>query len=76
MYAPCSAHHKDAGYNHMNIDDCYSERARSPSGDIVASRLLLAYADPMILTRRFTADKQRFPNGMKKLTDEIHALGL
>ncbi|KAH7886970.1 glycoside hydrolase family 27 protein [Phlebopus sp. FC_14] len=29
---------QEAGYNHMNLDDCYSERERSPSGDIVASK--------------------------------------
>jgi len=27
-----------AGYDHVNIDDCYSEKDRSPSGDIVESR--------------------------------------
>ncbi|KAH7926149.1 glycoside hydrolase family 27 protein [Leucogyrophana mollusca] len=26
----------DAGYTHVNIDDCYSEKTRSASGDIVA----------------------------------------
>lgn len=28
----------DAGYDHVNIDDCYSERNRSASGDIVANK--------------------------------------
>jgi alpha-galactosidase len=28
----------DAGYNWMNLDDCYSEKSRSPSGDIVAHK--------------------------------------
>ncbi|KAI6019988.1 glycoside hydrolase family 27 protein [Pisolithus orientalis] len=28
----------DVGYNYVNIDDCYSERQRSPVGDIVASK--------------------------------------
>ncbi|KAI6040914.1 glycoside hydrolase family 27 protein [Pisolithus marmoratus] len=28
----------DVGYNYVNIDDCYSERQRSPAGDIVASK--------------------------------------
>ncbi|CAL1699793.1 unnamed protein product [Somion occarium] len=27
-----------AGYNYMNIDDCYSEKKRSPEGDIVAHK--------------------------------------
>jgi len=46
----------DAGYNHINLDDCYSEKKRSPEGDIVAH-------------------KDRFPSGMKALTDQIHDLG-
>ncbi|EGO03622.1 glycoside hydrolase family 27 protein [Serpula lacrymans var. lacrymans S7.3] len=28
----------DAGYDHVNIDDCYSEKTRSASGDIVANK--------------------------------------
>ncbi|KIJ12234.1 alpha-galactosidase [Paxillus involutus ATCC 200175] len=28
----------DAGYTHVNLDDCYSEKERSSSGDIVASK--------------------------------------
>ncbi|KAH9478773.1 putative alpha-galactosidase B [Psilocybe cubensis] len=28
----------DLGYDHMNIDDCYSEKKRSPEGDIVANK--------------------------------------
>ncbi|KAJ3570855.1 hypothetical protein NP233_g4130 [Leucocoprinus birnbaumii] len=27
-----------AGYNYVNVDDCYSEKERSPEGDIVASK--------------------------------------
>lgn len=30
-------HDKDVGYNYVSIDDCYSEKNRSSSGDIVAS---------------------------------------
>ncbi|KAF5357190.1 hypothetical protein D9756_006384 [Leucocoprinus leucothites] len=45
-----------AGYNHVNIDDCYSEKERSPEGDIVAS-------------------KERFPSGMRNLTDQLHEMG-
>lgn len=47
---------QDAGYNHVNIDDCYSEKQRNVLGDIVANR-------------------QRFPSGMNRLTDQIHKLG-
>ncbi|KAG6860890.1 hypothetical protein C0995_006329 [Termitomyces sp. Mi166 len=28
----------NVGYDHMNLDDCYSEKERSPSGDIVANK--------------------------------------
>jgi len=28
---------QDVGYTYINIDDCYSEKNRSASGDIVAS---------------------------------------
>ncbi|KAF5375716.1 hypothetical protein D9615_009345 [Tricholomella constricta] len=28
----------DVGYNYMNLDDCYSEKERSPSGDIIANK--------------------------------------
>ncbi|GLB45187.1 putative alpha galactosidase A [Lyophyllum shimeji] len=28
----------DVGYDHMNLDDCYSEKNRSASGDIVANK--------------------------------------
>ncbi|KAJ7198386.1 glycoside hydrolase family 27 protein [Mycena pura] len=47
----------DVGYNHVNIDDCYSEKQRNANGDIVE-------------------DKERFPSGMRWLTDHIHSLGL
>ncbi|RPD59108.1 glycoside hydrolase family 27 protein [Lentinus tigrinus ALCF2SS1-6] len=30
---------KDVGYTHVNIDDCYAERNRSASGDIVADHV-------------------------------------
>ncbi|KAF8068658.1 glycoside hydrolase family 27 protein [Lyophyllum atratum] len=28
----------DVGYDHMNLDDCYSEKVRNDSGDIVANK--------------------------------------
>ncbi|PPQ86692.1 hypothetical protein CVT25_006767 [Psilocybe cyanescens] len=46
-----------AGYNFVNIDDCYAEKNRTASGDI-------------------QEDKVRFKNGMVKLNQQIHALGL
>ena len=67
---------QDAGYNYVNLDDCYSEQKRSSSGDIVASM-----SNPCPRARSFkhsntTIDKQRFPSGMKKLTDNLHKMGL
>lgn len=47
---------QDAGYNYVNIDDCYAEKNRTADGDIVE-------------------DHVRFKNGMKKLSQQIHALG-
>ncbi|VDB86890.1 unnamed protein product [Peniophora sp. CBMAI 1063] len=47
----------DAGYNFMNIDDCWAEKNRSADGSVVA-------------------DAERFPNGMKNLTDQIHGMGM
>jgi hypothetical protein len=32
---------KDVGYNYLNLDDCYSERNRSASGDIIASEYII-----------------------------------
>ncbi|PPQ75266.1 hypothetical protein CVT24_007439 [Panaeolus cyanescens] len=29
---------QDAGYNYINLDDCYSEKTRNAAGDIVANR--------------------------------------
>ena len=64
---------QDAGYNHINLDDCYSEKQRSPAGDIVASALFRVW-----YRRRcdVVVDKARFPSGMQALTDQIHELGL
>jgi len=33
---------QDVGYAYINIDDCYSEKNRSASGDIVASASFLS----------------------------------
>ena len=47
---------KDAGYQYINIDDCW-HGARDENGNI-------------------QADPQRFPSGMKALSDYVHARGL
>ncbi|KAH8742296.1 glycoside hydrolase superfamily [Diaporthe sp. PMI_573] len=48
---------KDAGYLYVNIDDCWSTKARNSSGYLVP-------------------DPAKFPQGMKAVADQIHAMGL
>lgn len=48
---------KDAGYEYIVIDDCWSLRERDENGDLVA-------------------DPEKFPHGIKYLSDYIHSLGL
>lgn len=48
---------KDLGYTYVNMDDTWSQKTRSSSGQLVPN-------------------PSYFPNGMKNLTDQIHALGL
>ncbi len=48
---------KDAGYEYVVIDDCWSLRERDKDGKLVA-------------------DPEKFPHGMKWLSDKIHSMGL
>lgn len=48
---------KDAGYEYVVIDDCWSLRERNAEGRIVA-------------------DPEKFPSGMKALSDYVHSKGL
>lgn len=48
----------DAGYNYINIDDCWSEMER----DSITSALL--------------PDHERFPYGMRNLSNFVHSIGL
>ncbi len=48
---------RDAGYEYVVIDDCWSKRERDENGRIVE-------------------DPERFPNGIRALSDYIHSLGL
>jgi len=50
--------YKDAGYEYVNIDDCWLARERDPK------------------TMRLMADPDRFPSGMKALSDYMHSKGL
>lgn len=49
---------KDAGYNYVVIDDCWSLKTRDP------------------ITHRIIPDPEKFPNGIKALTDYVHSKGL
>ncbi|CAH2055800.1 unnamed protein product, partial [Iphiclides podalirius] len=46
-----------AGYEYINVDDCWPERERDPRG-------------------RLVPDRERFPYGMKSLSDYVHSKGL
>lgn len=48
---------KDAGYQYIVIDDCWSEKTRDKKGCLVP-------------------DKNKFPNGIKALSDYVHSKGL
>ena len=45
--------YKDAGYEYVNIDDCWLAKERDPK------------------TMRLMPDPQRFPSGMKALSDYV-----
>lgn len=49
---------KNAGYEYLVIDDCWSERQRDAA------------------TGKIIADKQKFPHGMKAVSDYVHGKGL
>ena len=48
----------DAGYEYVNIDDCWTEKSRDPD------------------SYRLVADKNRFPDGIPRITSELHSIGL
>lgn len=49
---------KEAGYNYLVIDDCWSERKRDP------------------VTDKIIPSKEKFPDGMKSVSDYVHSKGL
>ena len=65
---------QDAGYNQVNIDDCWSERKRSDDGFLVPGEMVRFVFPCGLLTG--VLDKVRFKSGLKKLTDQLHAMGL
>ncbi|ETW80921.1 glycoside hydrolase family 27 protein [Heterobasidion irregulare TC 32-1] len=48
---------KAAGYEYVNIDDCWAETSRDSNNKLVP-------------------DPTKFPNGLKDVADQVHALGL
>lgn len=67
---------QDVGYNYINIDDCYSEKERDSNGNIVASKycfFILWHTQDLIFWK---IGKERFPSGMRNLTDQLHEMGL
>jgi alpha-galactosidase len=51
---------KDLGYNYVNIDDCWSDKAHQRDN----------------VTGRIRPDYIKFPKGIKHTTHELHKLGL
>jgi alpha-galactosidase len=51
---------KDAGYEYVNIDDCWSDKVNKRDND----------------TGRILVDKAKFPQGISHVADEVHARGL
>ncbi len=49
---------RDAGYEYLVIDDCWSKRDRDPE------------------TGKIVPDPEKFPDGMKAVSDYVHAKGL
>lgn len=49
---------KDAGYEYLVIDDCWSKRDRDP------------------VTHKIVPDPEKFPHGMKYVSDYVHSKGL
>ena len=49
---------RDAGYEYLVIDDCWSKRERDP------------------VTGKIVPDEEKFPNGMKAVSDYVHSKGL
>ena len=49
--------YRDAGYEYVIIDDCWTEMTRNSQGELVP-------------------DKEKFPHGMKYISDYIHSKGM
>ena len=56
---------RDAGYVYINLDDHWAD----------INRELVVYKNNVSAEWRMTADKKRFPNGLKPIADALHARG-
>jgi len=56
---------RDAGYVYINLDDHWAD----------INRELIVYENNIRAEWRMTADKERFPNGLKPIADALHARG-
>ncbi|KOB76265.1 Alpha-N-acetylgalactosaminidase, partial [Operophtera brumata] len=76
-----------AGYEYINVDDCWPERERGPSGELVADRERFPYGIKSLAdyynvddcwperergpSGELVADRERFPYGIKSLADYV-----
>ncbi|KAJ8474526.1 hypothetical protein ONZ45_g15919 [Pleurotus djamor] len=65
----------DAGYNYINLDDCYAEFNRSANGDIVEGRPLTFLFPKANCVPLASTDHIRFSRGMKNFTGQLRELG-
>ena len=71
MYA-----YKAAGYEFVNIDDCWAEKNRTADGELIGGLVNSCPSGRSLTVATIYLDQVRFKNGMKSLNQQIHALGL
>jgi hypothetical protein len=64
-----------AGYNWINLDDCYASKNRSASGEIVAGKMPLTF-HILFRANQQRVDPVKWPSGMTSLTTRVKKLGL
>lgn len=69
---------QDAGYSHVNLDDCWAEKNRTASGDVTPGASFPATWRKVTSAKciHCSTDKTRFSKGFNWLTDQVHSLGL
>jgi alpha-galactosidase len=63
-----------AGYNYVNLDDCWSLKNRSASGHLVAG-MIPVHKLFLPGSYGFPSDPVKFPSGIKNLTATLHKMG-